>query len=265
MVAVVGQQPLLDGLVHGLGLPADEHGGRAGRSGGGLEVGGEPRGVGHDFELPSARSGPQIERAAVPDADRLTSDVDHHRLLGIGIAHRDLPGLQDEFVVRRGVFEKRHGSLDAPDLPDDGADHHGDDSQVGEEEPGVVFFPGPAHEGAASEVGPEEKKPEVEPGRLVDPGARGVGVEFRFGQRADDAHDDERAQQNDGQPQRGEEPEDRITFPGIPRRARRAGTGWQHEERYAKSARFGVKEGRKAAPAAAGQSSRRETPTRRTG
>jgi len=216
---------LLDGLVHGFGLQTDEHRGTAGGCGGGTEVGNEPRRVGHGLELPPAGSRPQIERTFFPHAQRLASEFDHHGALRIRIAHGDLPGLQDEFVVRFAVLEKGHGSLDSPSLTDNGADHDNDDAQMGEEESGVVLLPRPAHERAADEVGAEEEQPEMEPRRLVDPGAGRIRVELRLGNSADDAHDNEHAQQNDRQPQRSEEPEDRITFPSIPRRARRAGTG----------------------------------------
>jgi hypothetical protein len=139
--------------------------------------------------------------------------------LRVRIAHRDLAGLQHEFVVRRRILEERHRPLDAPDLSGHGADHDDDDAEVGEEESGVILFPRPPHERAAGQVGAEEEEPEVEPRCLVDPGAGRVGVELRFGQRADDAHDDEHTEQDDRQPQRSEKPEDRIAFPSIPRRA----------------------------------------------
>ena len=225
MIAVAGQQPLLNGLVHGFGLQTDEHRGTAGGCGGGTEVGNEPRRVGHGLQFPPAGSRPQIERISGLHAQRLASEFDHHCALSIRVAHRDLPGLQDEFVVRRRVFEKGHRSLDPPGLTDNGADHDDDDAQVGEEESGVVLFPRPAHERAANEVGAEEEQPQVEPRCFVNPSAGRISVELRLGNSADDAHDNEHAQQDDRQPQRSEEPEDRIAFPSIPRRARRAGTG----------------------------------------
>ena len=81
----------------------------------------------------------------------------------------------------------------------------------------------------------------MEPGSLVDPGTGGVGVELLLGQRADDAHDNEHTEQCDSQPQRGEEPEGRVAFPSIPRRARWAGTGRYHAGLYAKDRLSGVK------------------------
>lgn len=99
MVAVTGQQPLLDALAHRRGAQPDEYSraapGRAGR----LEVGGQTRRIGHGFELPAAGRGPKIERCARTDPQRLASKFNHDGALSIGIADRDLALLQDEFVV----------------------------------------------------------------------------------------------------------------------------------------------------------------------
>ena len=137
----------------------------------------------------------------VAGAEGLASEFDHDGALRIGIADGDLAGLEDKAIFRSGALEEGHGAFDAEGLADDGADHDDDDAEVGEEKAGVMFFPRPTGEGAADEVGGEEKEPEVEPGSFVDPSAGGVGVEFRLGQGADDAHDDERGEQNDGKTQ----------------------------------------------------------------
>ena len=168
-----------------------------------------------------------------------------HGASRVGIAHGELPLLQDEGVVGRGIFEKGHGSLDAPDPADDRTNHDDDDPEMGEQEAGVVSLPRIAHESAADEVCGEKKQPKMEPRRFVEPNARGVGVEFRFEDGARDAHEDEHRKQNDGEAQRCEELKDRVSLPGMPRRARGASARWHHEDLYAKSAAFGVKEGRK--------------------
>ena len=178
VIAVAREQPLLDGLVHRRGAEADEDRGVAPGCGGRLEIGHQPRGVGHGFELPSAGGGPKIECVALADPQRLASELDRDGALGIGIPDGDLAFLQDELVVGSRVLEERHGSLDAPDLADDRPYHDHNHAEMNEEEAGVVFFPRPPHESAASEVGREKEQPEVEPWSLVDPGAGRVGIEF---------------------------------------------------------------------------------------
>ena len=201
VIAVAGQKPLVDGLPHGFGLKADTNRRFSVWRGCRLESSEDSIRIGHSLDVPPGGRVPNGNRFGVGNAKRSASEVHGDGATRVRIAHGKLALLQDECVVRRRVFEQRHGSLDTPDPTDDRADHENDDPEMGEKETGVIFFPRPAHERAAGEVRAEKKQPEVEPGRLVKPDARGVGVEFGFEDRAGDAHDDEHGEQNDGEAQ----------------------------------------------------------------
>src|SRR3954470_11558524 len=88
---------------------------------------------------------------------------------------------------------------------------------MGNEKANVMFFPGPARESRDGEVRREKDEPHIEPGRAVDVGARHFRVEARFVERSGDRPDDQDREEDDGQLERGEELENRISLPARAR------------------------------------------------
>src|SRR6266567_5371245 len=95
----------------------------------------------------------------------------------IDIVYTKLALIDEEPIGWRFTFEKRHGSFDSPNPPDERSDQQRDDTEMRDEKREVMFTPWPTRKRGGGQIGSEQYKPNIEPRRAINISACNLRIE----------------------------------------------------------------------------------------